>query len=138
MSEHIPAALVKAVHRRARYICEYCHLPQILREAVFHTDHVFPRAAGGPSEMDNLALACVTCSLRKAAKTHGRDPQSKELIPLFNPRQQRWSDHFRWAGSKLIGLTPTGRATIMALGMNRPAVVAIRKVLIRLGRPMRD
>jgi hypothetical protein len=58
----------------------------------------------------------------------------KKSVPLFNPRQDRWSDHFRWsAGSRLLGRTATGRATISALGMNRPAVIAIRKALIALG-----
>src|SRR5207247_1500187 len=88
----------------------------------------------GPTSAENLALACVTCSLKKAARTHGRDPVSKELVPLFHPRQDRWSDHFGWSrGCRLIGRTSTGRATILALGMNRPAVIAIRKALVKLG-----
>jgi hypothetical protein len=59
---------------------------------------------------------------------------SKEWVPLFHPRQDRWSDHFRWApGYRLRGVTPTGRATIAALGMNRPAVIAIRNALVKLG-----
>jgi 5-methylcytosine-specific restriction endonuclease McrA len=130
MSEHIPADLAKAVRERAGYICEYCHLPQILQEAAFHIDHITPRRTRGPSRLDNLALACVTCSLKKAGRTHARDPRTKELVPFFHPRQDRWSDHFRWSGSKVIGLTATGRATVCGLGMNRSAVVAIRQMLI--------
>jgi len=134
MSEHIAVALVKLVRRRARDLCEYCHLPQQSQEAAFHVDHIQPRAAQGPTRADNLALACVTCSLRKAAHTRGRDPDSSELVPLFHPRQDRWADHFRWSGEcRLIGRTPTGRATIVALGMNRPAVLAIRMALVKLG-----
>ena len=136
MSEHIPHGVVRVVRARAGRICEYCHLPQILQEAAFHIDHISPRSRKGSSDTDNLALACVTCSLKKAARTHSRDPLSKELVPLFHPRHDRWSDHFRWSGSKLIGRTPTGRATIDALGMNRPAIVAIRRALIELGRSM--
>jgi len=136
MSEYIPPALVRFVRARAGDICEYCHLPQILQEAAFHLDHVSPRSAEGPSDADNLALACVTCSLKKAARTQARDPRTGELVPLFHPRQDRWSDHFRWSGARLIGRTATGRATILALGMNRADVIAIRRVLIKLGRPM--
>jgi hypothetical protein len=137
MSEHVPARLVRLVRERAGGGCEYCHLPQILQEAAFHLDHVTPRVAKGPSDADNLALACVTCSLKKAGRTQSRDPQTGDLVPLFHPRKDRWSDHFRWSGGvKLIGRTATGRATIVALGMNRPAIVAIRRVLVRLGRSM--
>jgi hypothetical protein len=136
MSDHIPAELARAIRERAGDICEYCHLPQILQEAAFHIDHISPRRTRGPSRLDNLALACVTCSLKKAARTYACDPRTKELVPLFHPRQDRWSHHFRWSGSKVIGLTPTGRATISALGLNRPAILAIRRVLIKLGRPM--
>ncbi|HVX85553.1 MAG TPA: HNH endonuclease signature motif containing protein [Phycisphaerae bacterium] len=54
---------------RAGGRCEYCGLaPQIGQEAVFHIDHVVPRAAGGETTLGNLALACVSCSLHKAAK----------------------------------------------------------------------
>jgi hypothetical protein len=93
MSEHIPGALARAVRDRAGNICEYCHLPQLLQEAAFHIDHISPRSGKGPSHADNLALACVTCSLKKAARTRARDALSKELVPLFHPRHDRWRDH---------------------------------------------
>src|SRR5881398_1235375 len=74
MSVHIPAALARAVHRRAGNICEYCGLPQSSQEATFHVDHIEPRADGGPTELSNLALACVTCSIKKAAASPGARP----------------------------------------------------------------
>jgi hypothetical protein len=134
MSEHVPVALVKIVRERAGRRCEYCRLPQSSQEAAFHVDHIKPRSAHGSTAASNLALACVTCSLRKAARTHAHDPLSKEQVLLFHPRQDRWGDHFQWTGGyRLLGRTPTGRATIAALGMNRPAVVAIRRALVKLG-----
>jgi hypothetical protein len=134
MSEHVPAALGKRVRERADWRCEYCHLPQSSQEAAFHIDHIRPCSKGGPTVASNLALACVTCSLRKGARTHARDPLSKKRQPLFHPRQDRWSEHFEWTrGCRLLGRSSTGRATISALGINRPAVVAIRKALVRLG-----
>jgi hypothetical protein len=134
MTEHIPVDLMLQVRQRARQSCEYCLLPQASQEATFHVDHIQPRATEGQTSVENLALACVTCSLKKAARTQGRDPISQAFVPLFHPRQDRWADHFRWSrGCRLIGRTPTGRATILALGMNRPAVIAIRKVLVKLG-----
>jgi hypothetical protein len=52
---------------RAGNRCEFCQLSQLGQEAAFHIDHVVPRAAGGLTVADNLALACVSCSLRKWA-----------------------------------------------------------------------
>jgi 5-methylcytosine-specific restriction endonuclease McrA len=134
MSEYLPAALARLVRERAGGSCEYCRLPQSSQEAAFHIDHIQPRSAGGPTVENNLALACVTCSLRKAARTHARDRVSKQRVPLFHPRRDRWADHFRWTRNcRLVGRTPTGRATIAALGMNRPTVIAIRRALLKLG-----
>lgn len=134
MSEYVPVVLARLVRERAGGRCEYCRLPQSSQEAAFHVDHIKPRSAGGPTAENNLALACVTCSLRKAARTHARDRVSKKSVPLFHPRLDHWGDHFSWdRGCRLFGRTPTGRATIAALGMNRPAVVAIRQALVRLG-----
>lgn len=134
MSQHIPAALSNLVRERANGLCEYCRLPQSSQEATFHIDHVQPYTADGPTIAENLAVACVTCSLRKAARTKARDPRTGRLVALFHPRRDRWSEHFRWTRVwRMVGRTPTGRATAAALAMNRPAVVAIRQTLAKLG-----
>jgi hypothetical protein len=123
----LDAALRNAVLIRAGGRCEFCQLSQIGQEASFHIDHIVPRAGGGETIEGNLALACVSCSLHKAAKVSTADPESGEEAPLFNPRIQEWSEHFRWDGDVAVGLTATGRATIIALRMNRPLILAIRK-----------
>jgi len=85
--------------------------------------------------MENLALACVTCSLRKAARTSATDPKTGSAVPLSNPRSNLWIDHFAFTTTRrLRGRTPSGRATIVALGMNRPAIVLIRRELVLLNR----
>ena len=122
----VSAALRDEVSLRAGNRCEYCGLSQAGQEATFHIDHVTPRAAGGPTASANLALACVSCSLRKWAKQTAPDPDTGECAALFNPRLQVWSEHFRWQGAVVVPLTPTGRATVAALAMNRPLAVAIR------------
>ena len=122
----IPAALRDEVVLRAGNRCEYCGLSQAGQEAVFHIDHVVPRVADGPTELSNLALACVSCSLRKWARRSAPDPATGEEVPLFSPRSQLWREHFRWEGAVVVPLTPTGRATVAALAMNRPLAVAIR------------
>ena len=123
----IPRALADEVVLRARGRCEYCQLSQLGQEATFHIDHVTPRAADGPTTSENLALACVSCSLRKWARQTAIDPDSGESVSLFHPRTMAWADHFRWDGERILPLTPTGRATAVALAMNRPMILAIRQ-----------
>jgi hypothetical protein len=135
VSPHIPTRLAQEVRDRANEVCEYCLLPQNSQEATFHIDHVVPRRQGGETDSANLALACVTCSLRKGARMFALDPQSQSTVRLFHPRQETWSEHFRLNDEfDFEGLTPTGHATISALGMNRPAIVSIRKELHFTGR----
>lgn len=130
----IPAALADEVRLRARGRCEYCGLSQLGQEAAFHTDHVIPRSADGPTVSGNLALACVSCSLRKGARRTAPDPETGNEEPLFHPREQRWAEHFRWDGERIVPLTPTGRATAAALAMNRPLILAIRQEEAARGR----
>ena len=123
----VPARLASLVRTRAGDHCEYCRLSQVSQEAAFHIDHVVPRSANGPASLENLALACVSCSLRKGARRSSIDSETNLETPLFNPREQNWSDHFRWDGFRIEALTAVGRVTIFALAMNRPVVLMIRE-----------
>ena len=135
MSPYIPTRLAQEVRERAHDTCEYCLLPQSSQEATFHIDHIVPRREGGETGATNLALACVTCSLRKGARMFSLDPQTQSTVRLFHPREETWSEHFRLNDEfELEGLTPTGQATISALRMNRPAIISIRKELHFIGR----
>jgi HNH endonuclease len=134
MSSYIPVALVRQVVERAGNRCEYCRLSQLGQEATFHVDHVCPVVAGGETKLDNLALACASCSLRKGARQTGTDPDTKLSAQLFNPRAHCWSDHMRWDGTRAVGLTPTGRATIDTLEMNRALILSIREEEADRGR----
>ncbi|NEO88114.1 MAG: HNH endonuclease [Spirulina sp. SIO3F2] len=123
---YISDALREKVIQRAQNYCEYCGLAQIGQEATFHIDHVIPVAANGLTILDNLALACVSCSLRKGARQTAIDLQTQKDVPLFNPRTQNWFEHLVWDDLRVVGLTPTGRATLTLLAMNRPTILAIR------------
>jgi hypothetical protein len=122
----IPLWLRREVARRAAGRCEYCGLSEAGQEARFHVDHIVPVAKNGPTVPDNLALACVSCSLRKGARSTGNDPLTGRQATLFHPRNDRWSEHFRWQGCRVLGLTGTGRATIALLRMNRATALGIR------------
>ena len=131
---HIPAALARQVVARAGNRCEYCGLSHVGQEATFHVDHVIPIIEQGRTTLENLALACVSCSLRKGARLTAADPESGAEVPLFNPRSERWDEHFRWEGVNVVGLTPSGRATVDALSLNRPVIRAIREEEMVRGR----
>jgi hypothetical protein len=130
----IPSSLQAEVVLQAGNRCEFCRLSQLGQEATFHIDQVIPRAAAGPTTADNLALACVSCSLRKWAKQTAVDPDSGEEVPLFNSRTQSWEEHFCWDGVRVVPLTPTRRATVLSLAMNRPLIIAIREEETNRGR----
>lgn len=122
-----------AVRDRARHRCEYCHFPEKFAEVPFHVDHVIARQHGGETKPDNLALACCFCNRYKGPNLSSVDPATRNIVPLYHPRTDVWSDHFAWKGALLEGLSPTGRATIAALRLNRGDAVAVRELLIREG-----
>lgn len=130
----ISGSLRRLVTQRAGNRCEYCGMSQLGQEAVFHIDHIIPTSVREDDDAQNLALACVSCSLRKGARTDLIDPVSQSRVPIFNPRQDRWRDHLKWSGSLVIGLTPVGRALVHALALNRPLVLAIRAEEAERGR----
>jgi 5-methylcytosine-specific restriction endonuclease McrA len=130
----VPRQLHRAVLHRAGGRCEYCGLSQAGQEARFHVDHIHPRAEGGLTVLENLALACVSCSLRKGARRTASDPLTGKSEPIFHPRRQAWSDHFQWKGCRVVGRTPTGRATVDGLKMNRMLAQSIRAEEARRGR----
>jgi hypothetical protein len=131
---YVPAQLRRLVIERADSRCEYCRLSQEGQEATFHIDHIIPKSIGGETIAENLALACVSCSLRKAARQSSIDPQTGKEVVLYNPRSDEWHDHFKWEGECISGMSPTGRATVTALNMNRLLAIAIRREEIALGR----
>ncbi|WP_353740334.1 HNH endonuclease [Desulfonema magnum] len=81
------------------------------------TKHIIPVSKQGSDDESNLWLACPFCNRHKGNKTESSDPEAHQIVPLFNPRIQVWSQHFRWSedGICIIGRTPTGRATVETL-----------------------
>lgn len=134
MSAYVPTALRTHVRTQFHECCAYCHTAEALAVTTFEIEHIVPQAAGGETVPQNLCLACPTCNRHKASRQTALDPETNNQQPLFHPQQQNWSQHFAWQeqGAILQGLTPTGCATIAALKMNRPQLVRIRKLWIKL------
>src|SRR6266853_1368536 len=91
------------VAERARFRCEYCLTPAGLSPSPYSAEHVLPRSKGGAGVPDNLALSCQGCNGHKAAKTTAIDPATGNRVSLFNPRRDKWEDHFAWTedGTKI-------------------------------------
>lgn len=131
----VPEAARRETRRRAGGRCEYCRHGERLIGLAHEIDHVVPRARGGTNDLENLCLACSACNSSKGIRTSGQDRAKGEEVALFNPRHQRWDEHFRWTddGRRIEGLTPCGRATVDMLDMNHPLAVAVRTVWVDIG-----
>lgn len=125
--------IVWLAEERAGRRCEYCRMHQALQGATFHVEPVMPSARGGASDLGNLAWCCPGCNLHKSDRIDAVDPDTGTTVRLFNPRIDRWSDHFRWEAYHIVGQTAEGRATAHVLDMNHP-----RKLLIRQAEELFD
>lgn len=134
MSDTISKQTRRAVAERAKGCCEYCYSQERFAPVSFSVEHIIPRQVGGASAIDNLALSCQECNNHKYIKIKAYDPASDELVPLYHPRQHHWAEHFTWSDdfTFIIGISPTGRATIEALQLNRQGVVNLRRVLYEM------
>ena len=123
------------VRQRAGRRCEYCRLAENLHPSRFTLEHILAEKYGGPTQLQNLAWSCLHCNLHKGTDLVGRlgGGQRGKLIPLFNPRRQRWSHHFRFEGPYVTARTATGRVTVSALAMNDADRVQLRQTLIAEG-----
>jgi hypothetical protein len=120
------------VRERARERCEYCCLPEAEDEWPFHLDHIVARVHGGADVLSNLC--CTQCNLHKASNFASLDPATGNRVNLFNPRQEMWHDHFAIAlDGRIIGLTPTGRATARLLDINGSPQLDLRRELVHQG-----
>lgn len=131
----VPRRLREQVAKEAAYCCGYCRTPERIAGFRLSIEHIIPEARGGKTVAENLWLACHACNEFKAARVHGRDPATGRRIRLWNPRRQIWRDDFAWSddGTEMIGLTLCGRATIAALRLNRPELVAARWLWVQVG-----
>ncbi|MBI3797000.1 MAG: HNH endonuclease [Deltaproteobacteria bacterium] len=127
-------ALRLQVRDRAQGRCEYCRLPEEADFVPFEIDHIIASQHGGATESGNLAYACLDCNKRKGPNIASFDPQSRQLTPLYNPRTQKWEEHFRFnADGTISGQTSEGRATARLLEFNNPERTQER-VALQAGR----
>jgi hypothetical protein len=125
----------RQVREQANDRCGYCQSLQKYVMGILEIEHIMPKSAGGLDEEDNLWLACRPCNSYKGTQFQARDPMTKRNVKLFNPRKQKWSRHFEWInnGTHILGITATGRATVLALQLNNSYSVIVRKAWVSVG-----
>jgi hypothetical protein len=138
----IPDRVQLQVRERAKYLCEYCHADERWQYVRFTVDHVIPVSLGGSDYVDNLTLACFHCNRHKTNRLTAIELESQTEVPLFNPRQDCWQEHFIWSmdGLLIVGISTIGKATVVALLLNRERVIPIRAADRDIGRhpPIND
>ncbi len=131
----VPQRLRKLVRERAQGRCEYCGKPEEDEIYPHHVEHIIARKHGGPTIADNLAWACIRCNMAKGTDIATIEEESGALTRLFDPRVQRWEEHFLLEASMhIIGLTVVGRATVALLNLNEPDEVEARRQLREAGQ----
>jgi hypothetical protein len=125
----------KTVFIRANHNCEYCKTPEQYSGLALEIDHIKPQSANGTDSLDNICAACRTCNKYKHDFLTGIDPETDQEQSLYNPRSEKWSDHFLWSdnGIYILGKSSTGRATIARLEMNNRLVITAREMWRKAG-----
>ena len=131
---YIPESMRRQVIERADGCCEYCLIHQ--RDGLYRheVDHIIPEKHRGETVLENLCLACLECNRHKGTDLGSFDPETDQITLLFNPRTQRWDEHFRLDGARIIPLSPEGRVTVFVLNLNDEIRVRARRALLEAGR----
>ncbi len=131
----IPRSTRRRIAGEALSRCGYCLTRERVSGVPLTIEHLIPRAKGGDDTDENLWLSCRLCNEAKGILTEDRDPETGEIVPIFNPRFQQWADHFMWSdrGTRVIGTTPSGRATVTTLSLNTEFRISARALWVEAG-----
>lgn len=135
MASYVSVTLQQQVREDAGRRCGYCLSSETVTGIPLEIEHIVPESIGGSTGRENLWLACHRCNKFKGNRTDATDPVTQTAAPLFNPRLQTWREHFQWSidGTQVMGVTPSGRATVEALQMNNEYVVEARRFWVFAG-----
>ncbi|KAM3114164.1 HNH endonuclease [Phormidesmis sp. 146-33] len=136
---YISTELRRFVISRASSLCEYCLLDEEDSYFGCQVDHIISEKHGGVTDASNLAYACTTCNRNK-----GSDVGSI-VLPLdsgifsrfFNPRIDRWSEHFVLDNTDRITIQPLsniGAVTCRILDFNNIDRLLEREALREMSR----
>lgn len=134
MSRYVSTELRRGVAERANFLCEYCLIHEDDTFYGCHVDHIISEKHGGSTDLENLAYACALCNRAKGSDIASISSDATTMVRFYNPRTDRWSDHFQLSSSTIVGTTAIGEATARILGYNVSNRIAERELLIQIGR----
>lgn len=134
MTSYVSADIRRTVESRARHLCEYCLIHEDDTYLGCQVDHIISEKHGGHGTADNLAYACTFCNRAKGTDIGSIAPSTGEYTRFYNPRTDRWADHFALNGVVIEPRTPVGETTVRILGVNTSERILEREVLQRIGR----
>jgi hypothetical protein len=132
MSNYVSEDLRRLVAVRADFLCEYCLIHEDDTFYGCQVDHIISVKHGGATEPDNLAYACAFCNRQKGSDIGSILWQTGEFVRFFNPRADRWADHFRLNGFTIEPLTGIGEVTARILGFNTIERLLEREMLVMM------
>jgi hypothetical protein len=134
MADGVSAEVRLIVAARADHVCEYC---LIAAEDTFfgcQVDHIISIKHRGETKTDNLAYACAFCNRFKGSDIASLSSESGALVRFFNPRIDRWADHFQLEALYIQPRTEIGEVTVQILGFNKNERILERQELNKIGR----
>ena len=134
MSSYIGDRLRRLVAQRANRLCEYCLIAEDDTYLGCEVDHIISEKHGGPTNAENLAYACAPCNRAKGSDVGSIAGGTERFSRFFNPRIDRWADHFALDGDVIVPRTEIGDVTARILALNTPMRVAERMELRLAGR----
>jgi hypothetical protein len=134
MTTYIDARLRRRVRARAKGVCEYCLIHERDTFLGCQIDHIVAEKHGGVTASENLAFACTFCNRAKGTDLASIDATTGELVRLFNPRVDRWNEHFEIRADAIEPLGSIGSVTVRLLGFNTPERRLERQTLASIGR----
>jgi len=129
---YINVELRRQVTARAGRICEYCLIHEDDTFFGCHVDHIVSEKHGGLTEIANLAFACTFCNLHKGSDIASLN-HAGSLTRFFNPRTDRWPQHFALVGAVIEPLTSIGEVTARIFQFNMTDRILERQALLEVG-----
>jgi hypothetical protein len=120
---------------RAEGLCEYCLIHEGDTFFGCQVDHIISEKHGGATNSENLAYACLFCNRQKGSDVGSVLPH-RGFTRFFNPRTDRWTEHFSLAadGITVEPRTEIGEVTARILGINIEERLLEREALRTVGR----
>src|SRR5205823_10505338 len=134
MSDYINPELRRLISDRADHLCEYCLIHEDDSFFGFEADHIISLKHGGLTEANNLAYACTFCNRLKGSDIGSIYWQTKQFYRFFNPRIDKWFEHFQLNGAVIESITEIGEVTARILRFNNSDRILEREALIEVKR----